>query len=136
MRIAIAYDNGQIFQHFGRTPAFKVYDIEDGQITDTQIISAEGFGHGALAGFLQAAGVTTLVCGGIGHGAQMALADMGLNLYAGVIGDADEAAKALAEGRLQQNTDATCDHHEHGEGHDCGHGEGGCGHHGGGCHQN
>ncbi len=134
MRIAVTYENGEIFQHFGHTEQFKLYDIEDGRIVNEQTVDTNGSGHGALAGFLQAVKADALICGGIGMGAQMALADAGIRLYAGVQGSADEAAKALAEGTLVFDPNAQCDHHDHhhGEGHECGrhHGEGsGCGHH-------
>ena len=133
MRIAVTYENGEIFQHFGHSEQFKLYDVEDRIIVQEQVVSTNGSGHGALAGFLQAAKVDALICGGIGMGAQMALADAGIKLYAGVQGLADEAARALAEGTLKYDPDARCDHHEHhhGEGHECGHhhGEGlDCGH--------
>ena len=120
MRIAVTYENGEVFQHFGHSEQFKLYDAEDGKIISEQVVNTNGSGHGALAGFLQAAKVDALICGGIGMGAQMALADAGIRLYAGVHGDADMAAKALAEGRLEYDPDARCDHHEHHEG-DCGH---------------
>ena len=120
MRIAVTYDNGEIFQHFGRTEQFKLYDIENGAIVREQIVDTNGSGHGALAGFLQAAHADALICGGIGMGAQMALAEAGVKLYAGVQGSADEAAKALAEGHLDYDPNARCDHHEHHDG-DCGH---------------
>ena len=120
MRIAVTYENGEIFQHFGHTAQFKLYDAEDGKIVHEQIVDTNGSGHGALAGFLQAAQVDALICGGIGMGAQMALADAGIQLYAGVQGDADKAAQALAEGHLEYDPDAHCDHHEH-HGGDCGH---------------
>ena len=120
MRIAVTYENGEIFQHFGHTEQFKVYDVENGKITGEQVIDTNGSGHGALAGFLQAAKVDALICGGIGMGAQMALADVGIKLYAGVQGSADAAAKALAEGTLAYDPDAHCDHHGHDHGH-CGH---------------
>ncbi len=131
MRIAVTYENGEIFQHFGRCPQFKVYDVEDGKIVREQVVGTNGSGHGALAGFLFSAGVDALICGGIGMGAQMALADAGIKLYGGVQGSADEAAKALAEGRLEYDPDAHCDHHDHGEeGCGCGeheeHGDGCC----------
>ena len=127
MRIAIPYEEGDIFQHFGHTEQFKLYDVENGTIVREQVVDTNGSGHGALAGFLQAAGADVLVCGGIGGGAQMALAEAGIRLYAGVAGNADAAAKALAEGNLEYDPDARCDHHDHhGEGHDCGsHGCGG-----------
>ena len=133
MRIAVCYENGEVYQHFGHTEQFKLYDVEDGKIASEQIVGTNGSGHGALAGFLKAAQADALICGGIGMGAQTALAEAGIRLYAGVSGSADAAAKALAEGTLAYDPDAKCDHHEHhGEGHDCAHhhGEGhGCGHH-------
>ena len=120
MRIAVTYDNGEIFQHFGHTGQFKLYDVQDGRIVATQIADTNGSGHGLLAGFQKEAQADALICGGIGMGAQMALAEAGVKLYAGVQGSADEAAKALAEGRLVYDPDARCDHHEH-HGGDCGH---------------
>ena len=132
MRIAVTYENGEVFQHFGHTEQFKLYDAEGGAIIAEQVVDTNGSGHGALAGFLQAARVDALICGGIGMGAQMALADAGIRLYAGVQGSADAAAKALAEGNLSYDPNARCDHHgHHGEGHECAHhhGEGHeCGH--------
>lgn len=120
MRIAVTYDNGEVFQHFGHTEQFKLYDVEEGKIVQEQIVDTNGSGHGALAGFLQAAKADALICGGIGMGAQMALADAGIRLFAGVQGSADDAAKALAEGTLIYDPNARCDHHEH-HGGDCGH---------------
>ena len=121
MRIAVTYENGEIFQHFGHTEQFKLYDVEDGKIVNEQIVDTNGSRHGALAGFLQAAKVDALICGGIGMGAQMALSDAGIKLYGGVQSSADEAAKALAEGNLEYDPDAHCDHHGHHHDGDCGH---------------
>ena len=134
MRIPVSYENGEIFQHFGHTEQFKLYDVENGRIVDTQIVPTNGSGHGALAGFLKAAEVDSLICGGIGMGAQSALAEAGIKLYGGVQGSADAAAQALAAGTLSYDPDAKCDHHghHHEDGHECGHhhGEGhACGHH-------
>lgn len=136
MRIGVTYENGEIFQHFGHTEQFKLYDVADGKIVSEQIVPTNGSGHGALAGFLKAAQVDALICGGIGMGAQNALAEAGIQLYGGVAGSADAAAKALAEGTLRYDPDARCDHHS--GGHACGHHhEGGheCGHHHGGDHE-
>ena len=121
MRIAVTYENGMVGQHFGRTEQFKLYDIENGAVKASQVIDTNGTGHGALAGFLRAADVQTLICGGIGMGAQMALADAGIRLYAGVQGSADAVAKALTEGRLEYAPDARCDHHGHHHDGDCSH---------------
>ena len=134
MRIAVTYANGNIFQHFGHTEQFKLYDIEDGKIVNSEIVDTNGSGHGALAVFLIANGVDALICGGIGGGAQMALRQAGIRLYGGVSGSADDAAQAFADGALDFDPNAKCDHHghEHGAGHDCGShscGEHGCGNH-------
>ena len=133
MRIAVTYENGEIFQHFGHTEQFKLYDVDDGRIVAEQVVATNGSGHGALAGFLKNAQVDALICGGIGMGAQNALVEAGIQLYGGVSGSADDAAKALAAGALQYDPNAKCDHngHHHGEDHDCGHHSNGheCGHH-------
>ena len=75
MKIAVTYENGQIFQHFGHTQQFKLYEAADGKITHAEVVDTNGSGHGALAGFLMQNGVDTLICGGIGGGAQAALAE-------------------------------------------------------------
>lgn len=130
MRIAVTYENGEIFQHFGHTEQFKVYDVEDGKIASSQVVGSDGLGHGALAGFLESNSIEVLICGGIGGGAQTALANAGIKLYGGVSGNADAAVQAFLEGKLDYNPDVKCDHHEHEEGHNCG--NHGCGDHG--CH--
>ena len=129
MRIAVTYENGQIFQHFGHTEEFKVYDIEDGKVVSSEVVDTNGNGHGALAGVLNALNAEVLICGGIGMGAQMALASAGIKLYGGVSGDADKAVEALLNGTLEFNPNVRCNHHghDHGAGHTCG--NHGCGKH-------
>ena len=122
MKIAVTYENGNVFQHFGHTEEFKVYDVEDGKILGSQIIGSNGSGHGALAGLLDGEGIDVLICGGIGGGAQRALEEHGIELCAGASGNTDEAVEAYLRGELI-NTGANCDHH-HGDDHSCG--DGGC----------
>ena len=134
MRIAVTYENGNIFQHFGHTQQFKVYDVEGGSVIASEVVDTNGSGHGALAGVLSALKADVLICGGIGGGAQMALAAAGVKLYGGVSGNADAAVAALLSGELAFNPNVRCNHHDHhhGEGHTCGdHGCGShnCGHH-------
>ncbi len=125
MRIAVTYENGEVFQHFGHTEEFKLYEVEDGQIVSSEIIGSNGSGHGALAALLSGESVDVLICGGIGGGAQAALQEQGIELCAGASGSADEAVAAYLRGELV-NTGANCDHH--GEGHHCeDHEDGGCG---------
>ena len=130
MKIAVTYENGMVFQHFGHTETFKIYDIADGKVVSAEVVDTNGSGHGALAGFLVAHGVDTLICGGIGGGAQNALAQAGIRLFGGVSGNADEAVNALLAGNLGYNPNVHCDHHDHEAGHSCG--DHGCGSHS--CH--
>jgi len=118
MKIAVAYDNGNIFQHFGHSEQFKIYESEEGKILNSEVVSTQGSGHGALSEMLVSLGVNTLICGGIGGGAKNALAEKGIKLFAGVSGNADEAVNALLMGRLDFNADVQCTHHH--EGHSCG----------------
>ncbi len=127
MRIAVAYENGQVFQHFGHTERFKVYDIENGRVALATTINTNGSGHGALADILKKVNVDTLICGGIGGGAKRALAEAGIRLYGGVAGGADEAVESLLSGKLRFDPDVACDHH--GEHHDGACGEHGCAEH-------
>lgn len=129
MMIAIPYQNGQVFQHFGHTEQFKLYQVEDGQITNKMLIPTGGSGHSALAGLLSRLKVDALICGGIGGGAQAALAEVGIRVYGGVQGDADAAALALAAGQLVYDPNARCDHHDHDHEHEHTCGEHGCGSH-------
>lgn len=128
MRIAVTYDNGNVFQHFGRTEQFKIYDVEDGKVVSSQVVGSNGAGHGALAGVLAAGGVNILICGGIGGGAINALSQTGIDIYAGAQGDCDAIVAAFLAGEFEQVESATCDCH--GEGHEHGHEGCGCGGHG------
>lgn len=128
MRIAVPYENGEVFQHFGHTERFKVYDVEDGGVKTTVTVNTNGSGHGALADILNKIQVDTLICGGIGGGARRALDEAGIRLYGGVTGGADQAVADLLAGNLNYDPDAMCDHHGAHHGETCG--EHGCGGHG------
>lgn len=134
MKIAVTYDNGNIFQHFGKTEFFKVYEVEDNKIISSEVIGSNGLGHGALAGLLGEQGINVLICGGLGGGAQTALKEAGVEVCSGAKGDADQAVEAYLRGELV-STGANCDHHHHEEGHSCGDHEEGhsCGGSCGGC---
>jgi len=127
MRIAVTYENGEIFQHFGHTEQFKLYDVEHGSVVKSEVVSAAGSGHGALAGLLKGFAADVLICGGIGGGAQQALAREGIRLYGGVRGSADAAVQALLAGTLGYDPNVHCDHHGHEHHHH--HGDHACGSH-------
>jgi len=120
MKIAVTFENGDVFQHFGHAEQFKLYESADGKIMSSSVVPTGSSGHEALAGFLKDRGVTDLICGGIGAGAKNALADAGIEVYGGVTGNADKAAAALLAGTLSYNPDVSCSHHDHEDGHNCG----------------
>lgn len=126
MKIAVTYENGNVFGHFGHTEQFKIYETEDNKIVKSEIVDTNGSGHGALSEFLSKHGVKVLICGGIGMGARIALNEAGIELMPGVSGSADKAVSDLLEGNLNYDPNTTCNHH-HGEGHNCGAHSGGCG---------
>ena len=139
MKIAVPFDNGQIFGHFGQTQTFKIYETDGSQVVSTQTLAADGYAHCALANLLAKENVDALICGGIGGGALAKLNAAGIKFYAGVSGDADAAVAALLAGEEIGATGPTCGGHDHGHshggcgcgghGHDHSHGGCGCGGH-------
>ncbi|MBQ0037582.1 MAG: NifB/NifX family molybdenum-iron cluster-binding protein [Clostridiales bacterium] len=128
MIIAVSYENGEVFQHFGHSEQFKLYEVTDGKIVSSTVMDTNGSGHEALAGWLNWQKADILICGGIGDGAKQALAQAGIRVFGGVAGGADESVQALLDGTLEYDPNVCCTHH--GEGHACGGCHGGCG----GCH--
>jgi len=123
MRVAVTFENGEIFQHFGHTEKFKIYNVQNNEIKNEQVIDTNGTGHGALAELLSKNNVEVLICGGIGGGAKNALSEAGIKLYGGVSGNADEAVRNFLENNLKFNPNVNCDHHDHLHGdseHQCG----------------
>ena len=119
MKIAVTYKDGNVFQHFGHTEEFKIYEVENGSIISSEVVSTAGAGHGALAGFLKNHFVQVLICGGIGGGARNALAAQGIMLYPGASGNADQQVENFIAGKLDYNPDTKCSHH--GDDHTCSH---------------
>lgn len=115
MKIAVTYENGQVFQHFGHTEEFKIYEVEADEVISSIVVQTMGSGHGTLAGFLKELGVDTLICGGIGGGAKAALQEAGITLYGGVSGEADKAVEQLLTNNLDYNANIECSHHHEGE---------------------
>lgn len=138
MKIAVTYDEGEVFQHFGHSEYFKIYEIADNKVVSSEVISTNGSGHGALAALLGDNSIDVLICGGIGGGAQAALAERGIELCSGASGDADLAVEAYLNGTLE-SSGVNCNHHDEGHScgeHSCNHGDEGCGSGCGGCHSN
>lgn len=117
MRIAVAYEDGQVFQHFGHTKRFKIYDTQNGEVHIATTVNTNGSGHGALADILKKLQVDALICGNLGDGAKRALTEANIRICGGVSGDADRAVEAFLTNRLVCDSNATCTHRgEHRDG--------------------
>lgn len=127
MKIAVTCENNEVFQHFGHTPEFAVYEAEEGKIVSENILSSGEAGHGALAGLLAEENVELLICGGIGAGAINALGQAGVNVIGGAEGKVRDVVEAYLAGKLSVREDFRCnhqhggDHDGHGSDHACGH---------------
>ncbi len=131
MKIAVTYDNGEVFQHFGHTEQFKIYEIGDNKVINEEIINTNGTGHGLLGKLLISKGVNALICGGLGSGARSILEENNIKVYPGVAGDSDQAIEDFINNKLDYDENKKCDHHEHEhehncEEHDCSKDKGGC----------
>lgn len=121
VRVAVTYEDGEIFQHFGQTKEFKIYDTVDDKIVESKVVGTDGFCHCSLGSYLYEIGVSVLICGNLGGGASRSLQAAGILVYGGNSGNADEAVIKLLHKELLYNPMPTCsDGHHH---------EGGCGHH-------
>ena len=119
MKIAIPFEKGEVFAHFGKTPAFLIAEVEKGQLLNPTVVETAGAGHGALAGFLQRHQVQCCLCLNLGQGAYNALSAAGIQVIRGVGGDALQQAQRFAQGEISDDPTAVCSHHEHHEGHSC-----------------
>ena len=115
MRIAIPYEDGVVCQHFGKAPQFKIFDVQPQGIVESVVIDSEASGHEALAEFLATQGVQAVICGGIGQGALVSLAQSGIDVLPGVSGNPDEVIEALIAGTLQPEGNGGCGGHGHEE---------------------
>ncbi|MBQ8293088.1 MAG: NifB/NifX family molybdenum-iron cluster-binding protein [Bacilli bacterium] len=130
MKIAVTYDQGMVYPHFGHTKQFKVYEIKANEVMSEEVIDTNGAGHCALASFLVENKIEVLICGGIGAGAISALSNAGIEIYPGVMGEADMVVEDFIAGILEYDPNTRCDHHNHE--HNCGDHD--CGDHHGDCH--
>ena len=120
MKIAVTYDQGMVFQHFGHTNEFKIYTIKANEVVESVVVQTNGTGHCALANILQNLGVEILICGGIGMGAINNLTKAGIEIFPGVMGEADMVVEDFIAGILEYDPDVRCNHHEHNcDDHDC-----------------
>lgn len=111
--VAIPFENGEIFQHFGKASAFKLYTLEGLSITNSEVVKVEGSGHDEIGLWLVWHAVTTVICGTIGPGAMGVLVGAGIKVFPGLSGATDTAITALIDGSLVAQLQSTCSHSCH-----------------------
>ena len=115
MKVAICFDKGRVFQHFGRTKEFKIYEIKDNKVTDFYYVEVNGEGCSTLVPVLKANHINVLICGGLGEGAFNHLTEAGIIVVSGVEGEVDEVIGEFNEGTLKYSETPNCHHHDHDE---------------------
>ena len=109
MKIAVAYEKGLVFQHFGKAKEFKIYEIDNNKIINSYIVTNNGITHCALIDYLKELNVNILICGGLGYSAISKLNDLGIKLYAGVCGYADDKVLDFINNRLDYDNEYLCE---------------------------
>lgn len=114
MKIAVPVENNTIFQHFGRTSMFYLYDIDEtGKIVSKETLYSNGIGHGALADLLKENNVNIVICGGLGMPMYNHLVEDHMKVYGGCEGDADTAVQSFLDGTLDYDPQAYMHHGSH-----------------------
>ncbi|MBP3399928.1 MAG: NifB/NifX family molybdenum-iron cluster-binding protein [Erysipelotrichaceae bacterium] len=119
MKIAIPTQNNQVWQHFGRSPEFTMYTIENQKIIKKEIVLANGAGHTDLVMLLKRHFVNVLICGGLGSCAIECAHANHIEVYSGTSGNADDILHHYLNGTLNALNTPTCDHHDHDDHHEC-----------------
>jgi Mrp family chromosome partitioning ATPase/predicted Fe-Mo cluster-binding NifX family protein len=117
-KIAVTTDQmNNVFQHFGRSETFTIYEITEGKLSNKSIVKAGGEGHSELVVQLKDLKVDVLICGGIGMGAMEGLMGAGVLVVPGAQGDVDVVVASYLDGSLVASENPTCDHHHEHEDH-------------------
>jgi len=124
LKLAVPTRAGQVDEHFGHCESFTIYAINK----DKAVTGQDRFTPPPACGCksnliptLVEMGVKVLVAGNMGEGAVMRLREAGIEVFRGAKGDVGEAVQSWIEGKL---TDSQLVCMEHGDGHECHHGEG------------
>ena len=128
MKIAVAYNNGQIGEHFGHAECFAVYDYEDTNVDSCvkKLIDCSNLhGHQEMADLMRENEVDAVIVAQMGDEARSLLLSYGIVPVLGYVGGADMAADMLVSGLLSISPDYAAG--------GCGGGCGGCGGSCGGC---
>lgn len=108
MKIAVPYENGQVFQHFGKAAQFKIYEAIDDEIISQEVVDTQGTGHKAMLDLMKEKQINVLICGGVGVAAVGGLLDAGIQILGGAEGSADEQVADFLGGKLHFEDPGAC----------------------------
>jgi predicted Fe-Mo cluster-binding NifX family protein len=100
MRVAISTDGEYVSAHFGRCPAFTIFDIDEGRVVGREMIENPGHQPGFIPRFLHDRGVNCIIAGGMGPRAAEIFSALGMEAIVGVAGKVSDTVALLLEGRL------------------------------------
>ncbi|MBR3771380.1 MAG: NifB/NifX family molybdenum-iron cluster-binding protein [Clostridium sp.] len=109
MLIAVSYEDGKIFSNVGDTEQFKVYEVEEGAITGTELCESRGNGREMVVAFVMQHDIDVLICGRICDGAKEAVEKAGVEVCGCVEGVADEAVRAYLDSCLEDCRTVVCE---------------------------
>jgi predicted Fe-Mo cluster-binding NifX family protein len=102
MKVAITYENGKVFEHFGQTENFIFYEVKDNKVVSEEIKNTNGLSHAELIGFLKDNKTDVLICGNLGGHAINLLKDNNIDIYAGNSGDTKDLINLFVKKELKK----------------------------------
>ena len=112
MLVAITYENGEVFMHYGKTRQFIIFELDNNEIKSERIIDCGEYSHHTLADLLKLNNVDVVICGGCGVHAIESLEAKNIKVYNGACGDVHNVINEYINGKLKFNGATMCDCHK------------------------
>ncbi len=110
MKIAVACDRGEVTQHFGHCESFNVFEVDDNEVVNREILQNPGHKPGFLPKFLHEKGVNVIISGGMGGAAVDIFNENDIEVIIGARGSAEDNVHAYLKGELR-STGSVCHGH-------------------------
>ena len=111
IRIAVSYKDGEIFEHFGHSEFFAIYEFDEHDLersTKRLVDTSAMHGHKDMADLMKREKIDAVICGQMGDEARSLLLSYGIIPVPGYCGDADTAAELLVTGQLPASDGGGC----------------------------
>ena len=100
MKIAVTCTEKETIENLADAELFRVYEIENGSIKDSELIRTINAGHRIIAPFLADKSVEALICGKADKQAKRIYSRHGLILYPEQTGTSEETIKNFLNGEF------------------------------------